>query len=183
MDVPTDARSEQARSEQAADASDDQVVDQAALYARHYLGLVRLAMHLVGDLETAEDVVQDVFAAWPPASAPDDAVRYLRTAVVNRSRSALRRRRTARTYGPPPDESADAADENLLRGERSRAVLARIDRLPRRQREVVILRYYVDLSVAEIAVTLGIRAGAVSTALHRALATLATHLGADHHAR
>lgn len=153
---------------------------QESLYSLHYVGLVRLAVQLVDDLETAEDVVQDVFAAWP-VRAPDDPLRYLRTAVVNRSRSALRRRRTVRAHKPSPPADAESADTDVLRGEHTRLVLAHIDRLPQRQREVVILRFYEELSVAEIAAVLGIRAGAVSSALNRALATLAQLLQGDRH--
>jgi RNA polymerase sigma factor (sigma-70 family) len=149
----------------------------AALYARHYLGLVRLARQLVDDLETAEDVVQDVFAAIADKPLPQDALRYLRTGVVNRSRSVLRRRRTARTYAHRTVDvvrAADPADADLLRSEADRAVLVAIAALPRRQREVVVLRFYADLSVAEVAAVLGIRAGAVTTSVRRALATLTT---------
>lgn len=148
---------------------------QESLYSLHYVGLVRLAVQLVDDLETAEDVVQDVFAAWP-SRPPDDPLRYLRTAVVNRSRSALRRRRTVRANPPAAPGEVESADVGVLRGERTRLVLARVDELPRRQREVVILRFYEDLSISEIGAVLDIRAGAVSSALNRALATLATHL-------
>jgi RNA polymerase sigma factor (sigma-70 family) len=157
--------------------------DRAVLYARHYLALVRLAVQLVDDLETAEDVVQDVFAAWPANSSPEDPLRYLRSAVVNRSRSALRRRRTARAFGRQPTvlRPGEPADMDLLRNERQRALLAHIDRLPRRQREVVILRYYEDLAISDIAAVLDIRASAVSTSLSRALTTLADLLGEDHH--
>lgn len=157
--------------------------DRAMLYARHYVALVRLAVQLVDDLETAEDVVQDVFAAWPANSSPAEPQRYLRSAVVNRSRSALRRRKTVRAFGRQLTAvpSAEPADTKLLRSERSRIVLALIDRLPRRQREVVILRYYEDLAISDIAAVLGIRASAVSTSLSRALATLAALLGEGHH--
>jgi DNA-directed RNA polymerase specialized sigma24 family protein len=88
--------------------------DVHALYERHYLSLVRLALHLVDDLGSAEDVVQDVFAALPANGLPRDPVRYLQRAVVNRARSVLRRRRVARTFLARPHslddaESADAA--------------------------------------------------------------------------
>jgi len=157
--------------------------DRAALYARHYLALVRLAVQLVDDLETAEDVVQEVFAGWSVRSAPNDPLRYLRSAVVNRSRSVLRRRGTARAFTRRrvPVLPAEAADAEVLRTERSTAVLARIDALPRRQREVIILRYYEDLAAREISALLGISASAVSTSLSRALATLAASLGDDRH--
>jgi RNA polymerase sigma factor (sigma-70 family) len=151
----------------------------AALYARHYLGLVRLARQLVDDLESAEDVVQDVFAALAGKPLPRDPLRYLRTGVVNRSRSVLRRRRTARTHAHRAVDvvgAADPADAGLLRSESDRTVLAAVASLPRRQREVVVLRFYEDLSVAEVAAVLGIRAGAVTASLRRALATLTATL-------
>src|SRR5579875_1785000 len=148
------------------------------LFARHYLGLVRLAVHLVDDRESAEDVVQDVFAALDPDRLPADPDRYLRTAVVNRSRSALRRRRVARTFAGRPGrlELAEPADAASLRTAERERTIAAIAALPRRQREAVVLRYYEDLPVADIAVVLGISAGSVSSALHRALTTLATTL-------
>src|SRR5690348_8519789 len=78
----------------------------AALFRTHRLGLVRLAVLLVDDRETAEDVVQDAFAAlhrrWGSLTSEDAALAYLRTCVVNRSRSVLRRRRTVRLKGRPP---------------------------------------------------------------------------------
>lgn len=135
------------------------------LYAAHRLSLVRLAALLVDDRASAEDVVQDAFAAYV-ARAPrlrDSSARlaYLRTSVVNGSRSALRRRRTARAYQPPHDADPDGPDE-----------LAALDQLATRQREVVVLRYWSGLSEAEIASTLGISRGAVKSTASRALAVL-----------
>lgn len=149
------------------------------LYEQHYLPLVRLAAHLVDDLESAEDVVQDVFAAL--RTTPQDPARYLQRAVVNRARSALRRRRVVRTFlarSPRPDD-VEPADGDVLRAERRRAVLAAVSRLPQRQREIVVLRYYEDLGVSEIADVLGISPGAVSSSLSRALDALHTRLGED----
>jgi RNA polymerase sigma factor (sigma-70 family) len=144
-----------------------------SLYDRHYLALVRLARNLVDDLDSAEDVVQDVFAGLK--QLPDDPLSYLRVAVVNRARSALRRRKVARAFllrsGRPDD--AEAADADVLR----RRLLTLIDRLPQRQREVVVLRYYEDLAVADIARVLRISPGAVSSSLARALDTLETRIG------
>lgn len=150
-----------------------------ALYERHYLSLVRLALNLVDDIGSAEDVVQDVFAALPGKSVDGDPLRYLQRAVVNRSRSALRRRRTARAFllRAEPDDLVEPADHDALRTERRRELLAAIGRLPRRQREVVVLRYYEELAVAEIAALLDISPGAVSSALSRGLDTLNHHLG------
>jgi RNA polymerase sigma factor (sigma-70 family) len=148
-----------------------------SLYDRHYLALVRLARNLVDDLDSAEDVVQDVFAGLK--QLPDDPLSYLRVAVVNRARSALRRRKVARAFllrsGRPDD--AEAADADVLRADRRRRLLTLIDRLPQRQREVVVLRYYEDLAVADIARVLRISPGAVSSSLARALDTLETRIG------
>ena len=144
------------------------------LFAAHYVALVRLAVHLVDDLDTAEDLVQDVFAALP-AGGIEHPKRYLTTAVLNRARSVLRRRRVVRAFVPSRrDDFAAPADERALRSVERARLLAAIRRLPSRQREVVVLRYYEDLSVAEIATVLATSAGAVSSALNRALATLAT---------
>jgi RNA polymerase sigma factor (sigma-70 family) len=149
------------------------------LFATYYVVLVRLAVHLVDDQETAEDLVQDVFAGLRPTRELDDAKRYLTTAVVNRSRSALRRRRVVRAFAARPtrQEFGAAADEHALRFTERARVLAAIAQLPRRQREAIVLRYYEELSVAEIARVLGTSAGAVSSALNRALAALATKVG------
>jgi len=149
------------------------------LYEQHYLALVRLAAHLVDDLESAEDVVQDVFAGL--RTTPADPVRYLRRAVVNRARSTLRRRRVVRTFlaGRTRLDDAEPADEDLLRNERRRTLLVAVGQLPHRQREIVVLRYYEDLGVSEIAAVLGISPGAVSSSLSRALDALHSRLGDD----
>jgi RNA polymerase sigma factor (sigma-70 family) len=153
------------------------------LFREHYLALVRLAVQLVDDQAAAQDVVQDVFVALqrrPPRSL-DDPRAYLRSAVVNRSRSALRRRRVARAFTlDRGGATVAAADSAALYGEQRAHVLAAISTLPRRQREVVVLRFYEDLSTAEVARTLDITPGAVSSSLNRALATLARSLGEAH---
>jgi RNA polymerase sigma factor (sigma-70 family) len=153
----------------------------AELFSVHYAALVRLAVQLVDDQGSAEDVVQDVFAGLDP-SRLDDPERYLRRAVVNRARSALRRRRVARAFAGRASriELVDAADAETVRSAERERMLAAIGRLPRRQREAVVLRYYEDLPVAEIARVLDVSPAAVSSALTRALATLATTTGELH---
>jgi RNA polymerase sigma factor (sigma-70 family) len=148
--------------------------DWTALYDEHYLRLVRLALNLVDDPDSAEDVVQDVFAAAQRKAPPAEPLAYLRIAVLNRSRSLLRRRRVVRAFGARAHvvESAEAADEDVLRAERRTRLLAAIAALPTRQKEVVVLRFYEELRVAEIAAALGISAAAVSTSLARALDAL-----------
>jgi RNA polymerase sigma factor (sigma-70 family) len=154
-------------------------IDVPALFEKHYLALVRLAMRLVDDQDSAEDLVQDVFAALPSQLA--DPQRYLRTAVVNRARSVLRHRRVVRAFWSRGhrEEAGEPADEPSLRSAERGRVLAAIARLPQRQREVVALRYYEDLGVAEIAAVLGTSPGSVSSALNRAMTTLAETIGAD----
>lgn len=146
------------------------------LYAAHRLSLVRLALLLVDDVASAEDVVQDAFAAFVARSGRlhdrAAALGYLRTSVVNGSRSALRRRRTARAYVAPRDLEPDGPDDRAVLGEEHREVLAALDKLAPRQREVVVLRYWSGLSEAEIATTLGISKGAVKSTASRALAAL-----------
>lgn len=153
--------------------------DVESLYAAHRLPLVRLALLLVDQQQLAEEVVQDAFAglvARGPLRDPDAALGYLRTAVVNRSRSVLRRRRTARAHVPRRDlVPVDPADRAVL-AEEHREVLAALDTLAPRQREVVVLRYWSGLSEAQIAATLGISRGAVKSTASRALRALETTL-------
>jgi RNA polymerase sigma-70 factor (sigma-E family) len=146
------------------------------LYHAHRLGLVRLAVLLVDDVGVAEEVVQDAFVGlhqrWHRLQDVNAALGYLRSSVVNNARSVLRRRRTARLYVPPrtPDHPSAEA-EAMLSAEHSE-VIAALRRLPGRQREVLVLRYWSDLSIAQIAETLGISAGAVKSTTSRGLAAL-----------
>lgn len=155
----------------------------AGLYREHRLHLVRFALLLVDDRETAEDVVQDAFVAlhrrWRLAGAPEAPMGYLRTSVVNGSRSVLRRRRTARAYRWPDATNAGAADAAALDAEAHREVLAALRRLPRRQREVIVLRYWAELPEAEIAATLGISVGAVKSTASRGRDAIAAMLGGE----
>ena len=153
------------------------------LYRAHALALVRLALLLVGDRTTAEDVVQDAFLGlyrgWSRLRDSDSALGYLRASVVNGSRGVQRARRTAwlrREPHQPPVWSAEAA---AMDSEDQRAVLAAVARLPRRQREVLALRYYADLGDSEIAAVLRVSRGTVSSTASRALATLARQLRAQ----
>jgi RNA polymerase sigma-70 factor (sigma-E family) len=156
------------------------------LYRVHGLGMIRLALMLVGDQTTAEDVVQEAFLGlyrgWHRVHDPDKALPYLRVSVLNGARAALRGRRRTRArllqsvQHDPPVWSAEAAA--MERADR-RAVLAAVARLPRRQREVLALRYYMDLSEQEIAQILGVARGTVSSTTARALAVLARQFGED----
>ncbi|MFD3807836.1 RNA polymerase sigma factor [Streptomyces sp. NPDC058611] len=149
----------------------------SALYHAHRLGMVRLAVLLVDDLATAEDVVQDAFTALyrrhgEHITEVDNALGYLRTAVVNTSRSVLRRRRTVRAWTPPAAADVPSAEAHVVLGEAHREVLAALGRLTPRRRQVLVLRYWADLSEAEIAATLGISRGAVKSNASRGLDAL-----------
>jgi RNA polymerase sigma-70 factor (sigma-E family) len=152
------------------------------LYREHALAMVRLALLLTGDQATAEDVVQDAFLGlyrgWSRLRDPDAAVGYLRRAVVNGCRSVHRSRRrlwphAQLDHDPPPVWSAEAA---AIDSEERRTVLAAVARLPRRQREILALRYYLDLPDSEVAAILKISRGTVSSTVSRAVATLARQL-------
>lgn len=146
------------------------------LFHAHRVSLVRLAVLLVDDDATAEDVVQDAFAGLHARrrhlQQPERAMAYLRVAVVNGARSALRRRRTARGYVPPYVAPVDSPETAALLAEEHRETLAALHRLPARQREVLVLRYWSELSVAEVAGALNISTGTVKSTTSRALAAL-----------
>jgi RNA polymerase sigma-70 factor (sigma-E family) len=147
------------------------------LYRAHHRDLVRLATLLVDDQGSAEEAVQDAFvsvARRDPRGLADPGA-YLRTAVLNNARSMLRKRRVRRRHlrSVEPPASAPGADHAVLLDEDARLVLAALDRLSQRQREVLVLRYWSDLSEVEIASTLGISTGAVKTHAHRGTAALA----------
>jgi RNA polymerase sigma-70 factor (sigma-E family) len=146
------------------------------IYMAHYNRLVRLAVMLVHDVQTAEEVVQDAFEAmhlaWRRLRDTEKALSYLRQAIVNRSRSVLRHRKVVEMHPPKPapdEQSAEHAALTLI--ERS-AVTSALRTLPVRQREAVVLRYYGDFSEADIARAMGISRGAVKSHTARAMAAL-----------
>jgi RNA polymerase sigma-70 factor (sigma-E family) len=150
-----------------------------ALYRAHALGLIRLAVVMLGDRPAAEDVVQEAFCGlyrrWHALSDTENAQRYVRSSVINGCRSVLRRRqRRGGLAGDPPGESAESA---ALIGEEHRRVLTAIRRLPSRQREALVLRFYLDLDEGEIAASMRISRGTVKSTTSRALAALGRILG------
>jgi RNA polymerase sigma-70 factor (sigma-E family) len=151
-----------------------------ALYAAHYRHLVRLSGLLLRDVAAAEEVVQDAFVAmhgsWRRLRDPDKALPYLRQAVVNRSRSALRRRAIEQRHAPHRMPDAPSAEHGALGALEHQEVLAALRRLPLRQREALVLRYYGDLSEAEIAAAMGISRGAVKSHASRGMAALRSML-------
>jgi RNA polymerase sigma-70 factor (sigma-E family) len=157
----------------------DMAVDE--LYAAHWRQLVRLSVLLVHDQAAAEDVVQDAFVAmhgrWSRLRDPDKALAYLRQAVVNRSRSALRHRVVVERHArsAPAGEATVAGPSEG--GARRDAVRAALLQLSPRQREVLVLRHYLDWSEAQIAEALGISPGSVKAHAHRGSAALRELLG------
>jgi len=160
--------------------------DVALIYRQHHADLVRLALLLVGDRACAEDVVQDVFTRLCTRGrvlAPDSALAYVRTAVVNGCRSVLRRqalaRRIAVTRIAPGRDTQESAETMAILAEDRRRVLAALAALPGRRREVLVLRFYLGLPVAEVAAMLGISQGSVKSATARGLGSLARRLGEE----
>jgi RNA polymerase sigma-70 factor (sigma-E family) len=154
-----------------------------AIYSEHYRSLVRLAAFLVRDTGTAEEVVQDSFVAmhgaWRRLRDTDKALSYLRQSVVNRSRSVLRHRMVVDKNTPkPPPDMPSAEHGAIIQLERS-AVVSALRALPDRQREALVLRYYGDLSEAQIASTMGISRGAVKSHTARAMSALRAVLERD----
>jgi RNA polymerase sigma-70 factor (sigma-E family) len=161
--------------------ADDGWGELAALYREHSRLLVRLAVLLVDDVGIAEEIVQDAFVLVHRRMGRLDQVErpvaYLRTTVVNLSRSRLRRRLVARRHPGLVERDAPAADERVGLSDDQLAVIAALHRLPRRQREVLVLRYWGEMSEGEIASTLGISNGSVKTHAHRGMAALEQELG------
>jgi len=154
------------------------------LYDAHWHRLVRLAWLLLRDQLAAEDVVQDAFVAthrsWASIRDGGRVVGYLHAAVVNGCRSVQRHQvvvdrqnaRDAAAVEAPGRGSHDSAESEALRSAERAAVARALHALPTRQREVLVLRYYADLSEAQIAAALEISPGAVKTHAHRGLTSL-----------
>jgi len=151
------------------------------LYNGHYRELVRVAVLLLGDHGTAEEVVQDAFVAmhgrWHRLRDRDKALPYLRRTVVNGARSVLRHRKVVATHQPAPPADQPGADDAVLAAQRRNRVLDALAELPTRQREVLTLRYFLDMSENEIATTLEISAGSVKRHAFRGTQHLRTLLG------
>jgi RNA polymerase sigma-70 factor (sigma-E family) len=146
-----------------------------ALYHAHSVGLIRLAIVMLGDRVAAEDAVQEAFLGlyrhWNRLDDPAKALVYVRSAVLNRCRNALRQRhRDLRRADTPA--TVESAEATVLVGEEHQRVLAAIRLLPARQREALVLRFYLELSQDETARAMGITKGAVKSATSRAVAAL-----------
>jgi RNA polymerase sigma-70 factor (sigma-E family) len=153
-----------------------------ALYEAHALGLLRLAVIMLGDRQAAEDVIQDAFLGlyrrWDSLSGPDKALAYARSSVFNGCRTVLRQRARQHTVVlvEPDTEPADA---RTLLGEEYREVLDALRRLPDRQREAVALRYCLDMPVDDVARAMGVTEGTVKSATSRGIAAITRMLKGD----
>jgi RNA polymerase sigma-70 factor (sigma-E family) len=155
-------------------ASDECGQAVAALYRQHALGLIRLAYVMLGDRAAAEDVVQEAFCGlyrrWQYLSDSANALPYLRSCVLNGCRSVLRS--TARDRPATQLHQVPSAESIVLTREQCREVVAALRRLPDRQREALVLRFYLGLSDAQIASDMGVSKGTVRSTTYRALAAL-----------
>lgn len=148
----------------------------AELFHHHYRRLVGLAGLMVDDRETAEEVVQDAFEGlyrnWSRLRDPDAAIGYLNRSVVNGSRSRVRRRITEKSFELPEAGVERSAEATGIDGSRRDDLITAVRALPTRQREVMVLRYFLDLSEEEIARWLGVSTGSVKRHAFRATVTL-----------
>lgn len=148
----------------------------AEIYGAHYRSLVRLATLLVHDIATAEEVVQDSFVALHAGlhrlRDSEKTLSYLRAAVVNRARSVLRHRIVVDRNAPKSAPDMPSAEHGALALIERSSVVAALRSLPERQREVVVLRFYGDLSETQIAAAMGITRGAVKSHTSRAMSAL-----------
>lgn len=152
----------------------------AELYRVQYRDLVRLAALLLDERGASEEVVQDAFVklqlGWDRLRDHDRADAWLRSAVLNGARSRMRRRLTVARHPEPPPGDAASAESGALASDAHERMIAALRRLPGRQREALVLRYYLDLSEAEMSDAMGIAAGSVKTHLHRGIDSLKQHL-------
>jgi RNA polymerase sigma-70 factor (sigma-E family) len=157
-----------------------------SVHREEYAPLVRMAALVLGDAGLAEQVVQDAFVRLYVRRGGLRRIErpgaYLRNAVLNGCRSQLRHRRVVDRHEARHTvlltSAATPESEALAAAEHERVVRA-LRSVSARQREALVLRYYLDLSEAEIAAAMGVSAGSVKTHLHRGLAALAQLLGED----
>ena len=147
-----------------------------ALHRNYYRSLVKLASILVDDVGTCEEIVQDAFVSVFRSSArvrdEERLPAYLRSAVLNGSRSHLRKQQVRNRLRVVDDRVASSAETAAIATDDQRSVIDALRSLPDRQRDVLVLRYYLDLPESEIAATLGIAPGTVKTHARRALDAL-----------
>jgi RNA polymerase sigma-70 factor (sigma-E family) len=156
-----------------------------ALYQAHALGLVRFAKIMLGDQSVAEDIVQEAFLGlyrrWDAVREPDKVLGYLRASVVNACRVVHRSRfrRDRALLLLPAAGVVISAEDSAMIGEANRELIAALLRLPDRQREALVLRYYLGLTEDEVAEAMNVSRGTVKSATSRGRAVLARMLKED----
>ena len=152
----------------------------AALFAAEAARLVSLARFFVEDRTAAEDLVQEAFIRLSRTAHrirdSERAAAYLRSIVINLARDHNRRGLVSLRHRPPALLDEPSAEDTAAARESRSEVVAALRTLPHRQRDCLVLRYYLDLPVEEIATTLGISANSVKTHLQRGMRALATTL-------
>lgn len=152
----------------------------ADLFRAEATNLVRLARFFVDDRDAAEDLVQEAFIRLARSAHrvrdEEKVGAYLRSIVLNLARDHNRRGLVSLRHQPPAEPAAAGFDEQLAVREDQQAVIDALRELPRRQRDCLVLRYYLELAVAEIAATLGVSVNSVKTHLQRGLRTLEAKL-------
>ena len=149
------------------------------LYELHAVGFIRLAVIMLGDRAAAEDVVQDAFCGlyrrWHQLDDHGKALSYVRSAVLNGCRSQLRARIRAERRVAEASAGIDlapSAEDGALLAEEHAEVLAALRKLPARQREALVLKFYLDLDEPGVAAAMGISAGTVKSTTSRAITSL-----------
>jgi len=162
---------------------DDAAAAVEAIYQATALSLIRMAYVMLDDLPSAEDVVQEAFCGlyrrWEHVQDTDRALHYVRRSVLNGCRSALRRRAVRRRGLPGGTDLAASAEAMVLSGEERDDVVRALAGLPFRQREVLVLRFYLELPDEQIAQVMGIGQSTVRSTAFRALAALGRTLGEE----
>ena len=161
-------------------ASEDEAI--AALFQEHARSLVRLARLFADDRNAAEDLVQEAFLrlrrSFHRIESPDRTAAYLRSIVLNLARDHNRRGLMSLRHRMPEEESQLSAEDRIVLREDQQQMIDALQTLPRRQRDCVTLRYYLELSIPDIAMTLGISVNSVKTHLQRGMAVLEARLEA-----
>ncbi|MGK2950711.1 MAG: RNA polymerase sigma factor [Acidimicrobiales bacterium] len=161
-----------------AEADVDELVRR--LYVEHAASLVRLARLFVDDRNAAEDLVQEAFIRLARhAHRIEDgakATAYLRSIVLNLARDHNRRGLVSLRHRQPADAAQATTEDEVVLHDDQRAVIEALRELPLRQRDCVVLRYYFDAGIAQIADTLGISQNSVKTHLKRGLSALEARL-------
>lgn len=146
----------------------------AQLFAAHYTPMLRLAVLLGAD--DAEDIVAEAFwqlyRRWNKLRSTDAALAYLRGVVVNLIRMRVRHLQVARKHTENVEDGVGSAESEALLRDDQRELVAALKRLPDRQREALVLRYWLGLRESEIAAAMGISCGAVKSHTARGMATL-----------